>query len=197
MIIGNNKTIRIIGYPQSSMTQEFVSEISKTHPVEVVEPVNFVPDTEYQYIIAVTIDLAERKQIIEVVDQHNLDLITVIHDTCLIGTNPPAKIGGGTFVFAFSTIALGAQTGRHCIIGPHNHIGHYSKLGNNCIARPGVIICGRSTVGNHCVFNTKSAATNRVTITDNVEVMATSNVVKDIELSGRYAGSSAKRVGDL
>jgi len=197
MIIGNQKPIKIIGYPQSSMTQEFVNEIVKTHTVEVVVPQDFKPNSEYQYIVAVTFDLAERRQILDVVDQHQLDLVTVIHDTSLIGTNPPAQIGAGNFVFPFSTVALGARTGRHCIIGPYNLIGHYSTLGDNCITRPGVVISDKSTVGNNCVFNIKSTVTNKVTITDNVAIMGLSNVVKDIELPGRYTGSSARRVGDF
>lgn len=197
MIRGNSKPIRIVGYVESSMTQEFVNEISKTHTAEVIEPVNFVPDHDYQYIVAVTFDLEERRQIINAVDQHGLDLVTVIHDTSLIGSNPPAEIGAGTFVFPFSTIALGAQTGRHCIIGPYNLIGHYSRLGDNCITRPGVTISDKSTVGNHCVFNIKSTVTNKVTITNNVSIMGLSNVVKDIDQPGRYAGSSARRVGDF
>jgi acyl-[acyl carrier protein]--UDP-N-acetylglucosamine O-acyltransferase len=197
IITVNNNPIRIIGYTESSMTQEFVNEISKTHSAEVISPLNFVPDNNYQYIVAVTFDLAERRQIIDLVDQYGLDLITVIHDTSLIGSNPPAQIGAGSFIFPFSSLALGSQTGRHCIIGPYNLIGHYSQLGDNCITYPGVIICGKSTVGNHCVFNTKSAATNRVTVTDNVAVMALSSVVKNIDQPGRYAGSRAKRVGDF
>jgi UDP-3-O-[3-hydroxymyristoyl] glucosamine N-acyltransferase len=178
------------------MTQEFVNEISKTHTAEIVAPVNFVPDQNYQYIVAVTFDLAERTQLIAVVDQHELDLITVVHDTSLIGSNPPVKIGAGTFVFPFSTIALGAQTGRHCIVGPYNLIGHYSELGNNCITRPGVIISDKSKVGNNCIFNIKSTVTNKVIITDNVSIMGLSNVVKNIDKPGRYAGSSVRRVGD-
>jgi acyl-[acyl carrier protein]--UDP-N-acetylglucosamine O-acyltransferase len=197
MIRGNSKPIRIIGYSQSTMTQEFVNEISKTHSAEVVEPKDFVPDNNYQYIVSVTFDLKERRQVIDLVDQHKLDLITVIHDTSLIGSNPPADIGAGTFVFPFSTVALGSRTGRHCIIGPYNLIGHYSELGNNCITRPGVIISDKSKVGNNCVFNIKSTVTNKVTITDNVSIMGLSNVVKHIDQSGRYAGSSARRVGDF
>jgi UDP-3-O-[3-hydroxymyristoyl] glucosamine N-acyltransferase len=179
------------------MTQEFVNEISKTHSAEVVEPKDFGPDLAFQYIVAVTFDLEERKQIIDLVDQHNLDLITVIHDSSLIGSNPPADIGAGTFVFPFSTVALGSRTGRHCIIGPYNLIGHYSELGNNCITRPGVTISDKSKVGNNCVFNIKSTVTNKVKITDNVAVMGLSNVVKDIDQPGRYAGSSVRRMGDF
>jgi UDP-3-O-[3-hydroxymyristoyl] glucosamine N-acyltransferase len=181
------------------MTQEFVNEISKTHVCTVVSPADFVTDmdADYQHIVSVTVDFRERQKMIELIDQNNLDLVTVIHDTSLIGSSPPAKIGAGTFVFPFSTIALGAQTGRHCIIGPYNLIGHYSQLGNNCITRPGVTISDKSTVGNNCVFNIKSTVTNKVTITDSVEILGLSNVVKDIDQPGRYAGSSARRISDL
>jgi acetyltransferase-like isoleucine patch superfamily enzyme len=197
MIVGNHKPIRIIGYTESSMTQEFVNEIAKTHTVDVVSPKNFVPDDTYQYIVSVTFDLEERQQLLGLLDQHDLDLVTVIHDTCLIGTEPPAQIGAGTFIFPFSTVSLGAQVGRHCIIGPYNLIGHYSQLGNNCITRPGVIISDKSRVGNHCVFNIRSTVTNKVTIVDRVEVSGLTNVVKDIVVPGQYAGSSARRIGDV
>jgi UDP-3-O-[3-hydroxymyristoyl] glucosamine N-acyltransferase len=197
MIIGNSKPIQIIGHGASSMTQEFANEINKTHTATVVEPGNFVPDPAFQYIVAVTFDLAERRHIIGLVDQHRLDLVTVIHDTSLIGTSPPAQIGAGTFIFPFSIIALGSQVGRHCIVGPYNLIGHYSRLGNNCITRPSVTISDKSVVGDHCVFNIKSTVTNKVVITDNVTVVGLSNVVKNIDQPGRYAGSSARLVGDF
>lgn len=197
MIIGNHKPIRIIGYNQSSMTQEYVNEISKTHAVQVVEPTNFVADTDYQYIVSITYDLAERRRVIDLVDRCQLDLITVIHDTSLIGTNPPAQVGAGTFVFPFTTVALGSVVGSHSVIGPYNLIGHYSRVGRNCITRPGVIISDKSTVGDHCVFNIKSTVTNKVRITDDVEVMGLTNVVKDIDLAGRYAGSTARRISDV
>lgn len=194
MIIGNQKPIRIIGYIESSMTQEFLESISRTHEVEVVRPSDFTVDADYQYIVAVTVDMEERQQLIKIIDENNLDLITFIHDTSLIGTHPPAEIGPGSFIFPFAIVALGSKMGRHCIIGPHNLIGHYSQLGNNCITRPGVTICNKSVVGDHCVFNVRSTVTNKVTVTDHVEVMGLTNVVKDLELPGRYVGTLARRV---
>jgi len=197
MIIGNNKPIRIIGYAQSSMTQEFVNEIIKTHAVDVIEPPDFVADADYQYIVAVTLDLAERRRMIDLIDQNNLDLVTVIHDTSLVGTNPPADIGAGAFVFPFTIVALGSKIGPHSVIGPYNLIGHYSRVGRNCITRPGVTISDKSIVGDHCVFNIKATVTNKVTIADHVEIMGLSNVVKDIDQAGRYAGSTARRISDV
>jgi UDP-3-O-[3-hydroxymyristoyl] glucosamine N-acyltransferase len=162
----------------------------------VIEPTNFVANTDYQYIVAVTLDLAERKRMIDLLDQNNLDLVTVIHDTSLIGSDPPAQIGAGTFVFPFTIVALGSVVGPHSVIGPYNLIGHYSRVGRNCITRPGVIISDKSTVGNDCVFNIKATVTNKVRIVDNVEIMGLTNVVKDIDQAGRYAGFSARRISD-
>lgn len=198
MITANNKPIRIIGYPESSMTQEFVNEITKTHAVDVIKPSDFLTDinSTYQYIISITVDLVERKKIIEVVDSNKLDLVTVVHDTSLIGSQPPASIAPGTFVFPFSIIALGSRIGRHCIISPYNLIGHYSELGNNCITRPSVTISDKSKVGNNCVFNIQSTVTNKVTIVDDVEIMGLTNVVKNIDQPGRYIGSRARRISD-
>jgi len=196
MIIGNQKPIRIIGYSQSSMTQEFVNEIIKTHQCEVIAPDDFLLDTnpQYQYIVAISVDFVERKQIVRLLDKQQFDLITVIHDTTLVGSNPPASIQPGSFIFPFCDIALGSIVGRHCIIGPYNLIGHYSQVGNNCITRPNVIISDKSVVGNNCVFNIRSTVINKAHIVDDVEIMGLTNVIKNIDEPGRYIGSTAKKV---
>jgi UDP-3-O-[3-hydroxymyristoyl] glucosamine N-acyltransferase len=200
MIVANKKPIKIIGYAESSMTQEFINQISLTHYAEVIRPDNFLllcNQDDYQYIIAVSYDLEERKKLIEYVDQQNFDLITVVSDTALLGSTPTTVIHPGTFVFPFCNISLGAIIGRHCIVGSYSLIGHYASIGNNCILRPGVMVTGESTVGNNCIINTRSTVTNNSTVTDNVEIMAFTNIVKNIVESGRYIGSTAKRQPDL
>jgi UDP-3-O-[3-hydroxymyristoyl] glucosamine N-acyltransferase len=198
IITANNNPIRVIGYIESSMTQEFINEINKTHPVEVILPIDFINDQspDYQYIVSVTVDFNERKKIIDIIDNNNLDIVTVINNSSLVGSAPPAVIQPGTFIFPFCSITLGSYIGRHCIIGPYNLIGHYSRLGNNCVTRPNVIISDKSTVGDNCIFNIRSTVTNKVSIVNNVEVLGLTNVVKNIELPGRYAGSSARRISD-
>jgi len=199
MIIANSKPIKIIGYPESSMTSEFLNEITLTHPVEVVNPDNFLllpNQDDYQYIIAVSYDLEERKKLIEYVDQRQLDLITVISDTTLVGATPPAIIHPGSFIFPFCNISISSTVGRHCIVGSYSLIGHYSSIGNNCILRPGVMITGKSTVRHNCTINTRSTVTNNSTVANNVEIMAFTNVVKNIAESGKYLGTTARRQPD-
>ena len=200
MIIANNKPIKIIGYTESTMTKEFVNEILLTHYVEIIQPDDFLllcNQDNYQYIISVSYDLEERKKLIAYVDQQNLDLITVISGTTLVGTTPAAVIHPGTFVFPFCNISIASTIGRHCIIGSYSLIGHYASIGNNCILRPGVMVTGKSTVGNNCTINTRSTITNNSNVTDNVEIMAFTNVVKNIIESGKYIGSTARRQPDL
>ena len=200
MIIANNKPIKIIGHAESSMTAEFLNEINATHSAEVIQPNDFLllPDQDnYQYIIAVSYDPAERKKLIDYIDQQKLDLITVINDTALVGADPAAVIHPGTFIFPFCNISIASTVGRHCIVGSYSLVGHYASVGDNCILRPGVMITGKSTVGNNCIINTRSTITNNSIVTDNVEIMAFTNVVKNIVKPGRYLGSRARRQSDL
>lgn len=195
MIVGNNKPIRIIGYSESSMTQEFVNEISKTHVCTVVSPADFVTDmnTDYQHIVSVTVDFQERKKIIEFIDRNNIDLVTVIHDSVCRGSCPPAVIGAGSFVFPFCNLGIGARIGRHCIIGTFGLIGHYSQVGDNCVIRPGVMIVGKSQMGRDCVLNFKSSIINAVSVCDNIELMAFSAITKNIDRPGNYIGTPARQ----
>ena len=195
MIIGNNNPIRIIGYAESSMTQEFVGEISRTKPVDVIGTQDFLndPDTQFQYIVAVSVDFSERKTVVDMLDRLELDLITVINDHCLLGNNPAPVIQPGTFIFPFCNIGLGATIGRHCIISAYSMLGHHSTIGRNCVLRPGVMVTGKSTVGDNCVFNIRSTVTNHATVVDDVELMAFANVAKDITVSGQYIGSTARK----
>lgn len=197
MIIANHKPIFIIGYHRASGTYEFVNEISKTHPCTVIEPDDFfaLPNKDqHQYIASDWIDRQQKLQVIDVLESQNLDLITVIHDTVVLGNNPAPQIGAGTFIYAFCHIGLGSSIGKHGIISPYCQIGHFSQIGNNCTLRPGVSIIDKSTVGNNCFFNARAMVANKSTLCDNVELMATSTVFKDITVAGRYVGTPARRI---
>lgn len=197
MIIGNQKPVCVVGFAQSTMTQEFLSQLRPTHVVTVVQPQQLVIDRDHQYIVSVTLDLTLRKQVIDQLDQAKADLVTVIHPTTLLGEMPAPMIGNGSFVFGFCNIALGATVGAHSIMGPYSMLGHYSSLGQNCLLRPGVMVTDKSSIGNNCVLDIRSTVTNKVTVTHNVHLRAFTSVTKDIIQSGTYAGSGAKRIGDF
>lgn len=193
MLIANTKPIKIIGYVESSMTKEFYNAISAEQTVDVIHPTTFIQledKTCFQYIIAVSFDLSERKQLINIVDSNNLDLITFVHSTSLVGL--ASVIKSGTFIFPFCNISLESTVGQNCIIGSYSLVGHNSTLGNNCILRPGVMVTGKSTVGNNCVINSRATVTNNTTITDDIEILAFANIVKDIKYAGQYQTKTLK-----
>lgn len=199
MIIANSKPIIIIGYPESSMTMEYVNEITKTHPAQVITPeaLKELPNpNQYQYIIAVW-KLTNRLAAIKLADNLDLDLITVIHDSVVLSQLRAPVIGPGTFIFPFCSIMLDSHIGKHCIIGAHSHVGHFCFLGNNCQIRPGVMINGKSTIGNNCMMNTQVTITNKVSVVDNVELLAFTKVTKDITRPGIYAGSTARNLHNI
>lgn len=197
MLIGNKKSLIVIGYPESSMTNEFVQAINATHLCKIVKPMEFysmLDKSKYQYIVSVSKDLRERLEIINFLEKEGLDMFTVIHDTCIIGNKPAPIIGAGSFIFPNVIICLAARVGKNCIIGPMSMIGHYSSLGNNCILRPGVMIVDKSVVGKNCIFNLRSSVYNKVKITNNVEIYPFTSVRKNIKEAGKYAGYPLKKL---
>lgn len=199
MIIANQKPIKIVGYPQSSMTFEFLSEISRDHYAELMPVYMFFEledKTKYQYIVSESM-LSKRKPIVDYIDQHNLDLVTYIHDSVVLSNFATPQIGAGSFIFPLTSILSNSVIGRHCIIGAQSHIGHYCNIGNNTQLRPGCMITGKSSIGNNCMLNAGVAVTNNVNVADDIELMAFSQVIKDLTEPGKYIGRTPRRVENL
>lgn len=117
-------------------------------------------------------------------DQQKLDLVTVIHNSAVLGANPVPQIGEGSVIFPFCNIKMSSSIGRHCIIGDHSMIGHYSSVGDGSILRPGVFVLDRSHVGQYCIIGAKSTILNQITIADNVQTLAFSRITKHVSEPG-------------
>jgi UDP-3-O-[3-hydroxymyristoyl] glucosamine N-acyltransferase len=205
----SNKPIRVIGYENSTITQEAISFLSVefTGEIKIIAPDDFVAlsnKNDYQYLIFFTLDTDKRKEIINLVEELQLECISVVHDTAVIykdltqlsSEEIKQVIGHGSIVGPFSSVLLNSKIGNHCIIETYCLISHYVELKDNVILHSGTMIAGRTTIGSNSIFNFKSAALNALTICSDVEVGALSNVTKDITVPGRYIGSVARYVGD-
>ena len=206
MLISKYQNIRIIGYPESSMTQEFYHHVSneKILSVEIITPEELAKKSTqnlqgFSYMVSFTLDKHSRRKTISQLD--NLDSAIYVHDTAVLPVPITDKnsvrkmIGPGSFVGPLNCIMLNSVIGKHCIIEGGIFIGHYVQIGNNVIIHPGTFLAGRASVGNNCEFNMKSSALPRVKICDDVLIGALSNVTKDITIPGKYVGSIVKRVG--
>lgn len=196
MILENNKPIRIIGYPESSMTDGCMHWISleSKNEIKIITPDVFFKLTnkfDYQYIVAFSLDMNLRKQVCDEIDNIELDCITYIHDSCIIFDT--SVIGKGVLICGHSIVAYHAIIRDHCWI-EMSCLSHHTILGRGSVVHVGTLIAGKVTIGEYCTFGFKSSVIDKVNITDNVTIGGYSNVTKDITRSGRYVGSIARYV---
>jgi UDP-3-O-[3-hydroxymyristoyl] glucosamine N-acyltransferase len=199
MIIENNKPIKIIGYPESSMTDGCLNwfSLETKNEIDIITPENFLNlegKNNYQYFVGFSLDMNLRTHVCNEIDNLNLDCITYIHDSCVVSKN--IKIGKGVGIFPFSSILYHTNIQDHCLIETYCLIAHHVNLGRNSIIHAGTLIAGKTTIGKNCTFGFKSSAINKINIVDNVNVGAFSNITKDITKSGRYVGTIARYVGE-
>lgn len=199
MIIENDKPVKIIGYPESSMTDGFLNWISleSKNEIEIITPEVFLDlknKSDYQYFVGFSLDMNLRRIICDEVDQLKLDCISYIDNSCVIFDN--ATIGKGVFIAPFSSVLYYANVHDHCWIETNCLIAHHVELGRGSVVHVGSLIAGRVKVGENCTLGFKSSIINNVNVTDNVTIGAFSNVTKDISRPGKYVGSIARYVGE-
>lgn len=195
MLIKNKKPFKVIGYGESTLTQEtllFGKEFVHDD-IAVITPQEFknIKDKEqFQYFIGFGLDLKERKQTIDLLDDFDCDCVTYVHDTALVFEG--AKIGKGSCIANFSSLMQNSSLGNHCFVETYVLISHETHIGDNCMLHSGTMLAGKTKIGNNCMFNFKSAVINKVDICDNVTVGAFSNVTKNIAKPGIYVGTPAR-----
>ncbi len=196
-MIKNEKPIKIIGYSESMLTQDsmyygknFVNEdISIMTPDEFK---NLQSKDDFQYFIGFALDLKEREQTIDLLDEYDSDCVTFIHETASV--HEGAVIGKGSCVANFSTVMQGAVLGKHCFVETYCLISHNTTVGNNCMLHSGTMIAGKTTIGKNCMFNFRSGVMNKLDICDNTVIGAFSNVTKNIDNPGVYVGTPARKL---
>lgn len=195
--IANDKDFKIIGFPQSLLAQDAV-QVSRQFiksDISIITPEEFIAIQDkdrYQYFPGFGLDLAERRQILDILDDENLDVVSYIHGTAEI--HESAKIGRGVAIANFTTVMQNVVIGDHCIIESYCLLAHETSFGSNCYIHAGSMIAGRTKVGNNCLFNFKSSALNRVEICDDVVIGAGSMVTKNITTPGTYVGTIARKI---
>jgi UDP-3-O-[3-hydroxymyristoyl] glucosamine N-acyltransferase LpxD len=105
-------------------------------------------------------------------------------------------VGDNVTVGPYTVIHRGTMgittIGNGCQIGSRNNIGHNCSIGLNNVLASGVIFNGGICTGANCWFGSGSVVRHYTTITDDVVVGQLSNVLKDINKSGIYAGNPVR-----
>ena len=204
MLIANKNTIRLIGFEDSTITQEAKFFISNefSGQVEIISPEDFLQSDskkDYSFGVAFTLDKPLRKKVIDVLDSQHLDCLTYIHPTVTKYFSDAAvrnHVGSGTFIAPYSCLLSGSKIGQHCIIETYCLLAHHSSIDDRTHLHAGVMIAGKTSIGKNCEFNFKSSVLNGLSICDDIELGAMSCITKNIDLAGKYVGTPARRVGD-
>ena len=130
-----------------------------------------------------------RQQKIQLLQQNNFNLITLIHPTAVISKY--AVIAQGTVVFASAIINAFAKVGEGCIINTSAVVEHDCTIGDFTHICPNVALAGGVIVGSKSWVGIGSQVRQLITIGDNCLIGAGSTVVKHIPNNVTVLGSPA------
>lgn len=103
-------------------------------------------------------------------------------------------LGVGNFICAGVIITTNVKIGNHVHLNLQTTVGHDSVLGDFVTTAPSVNISGNVTIGKGVYLGTKSCIREKISICDNVVLGMNAGVVSDIEESGVYVGTPAKKI---
>lgn len=134
-----------------------------------------------------------RKTIIEKVKSiAHLHFATLIDPSVLISNF--VEVGEGSIICAGSILTVNISIGSHNIINLDCTIGHDVVTGAFVTFYPSVNVSGQVHIGECCEFGTGSQIIQGKSFADNIIIGAGAVVVKDIGISGTYAGIPAERI---
>ena len=108
--------------------------------------------------------------------------------------SPYSKIGEGVLIANYVHIGPSVYIGNQTIINTGTVIEHECEIGDFCHVAPRTVVCGRSKIGNSVFIGAGSVVIDSIKICSNVIIGANSTVLKNIEESGVYVGTPAKKI---
>lgn len=131
-----------------------------------------------------------RRNIISKITSERISFETLIHPSCIIGTD--CKIGEGSILCAGTIITVNVEIGNHVIINLMTTIGHDSRIGSFTSVMPSVNISGEVIVEDAVYFGTGAKVINRCKISKGATIGAGAVVINDIAQNGTAVGVPAK-----
>jgi acetyltransferase-like isoleucine patch superfamily enzyme len=202
IIHDNGLPICIIGYENSSSVRECLN-FYKSHAgdrLHITPPQSFfdAPNRQsMQYVLPFFLDENQRNQAIRICDQEQLNCPSFVDESCKLYASADKIIPRGCLLAHHVCVYEGAVISKFTVVESFCLIGHWTTLGVSNHLSPGVMIAGKTRIGDNCTFGMRATVLNNLDICDNVYVGAVSVINKSINVSGRYVGSPARKVGIL
>lgn len=133
-----------------------------------------------------------RKIVIEKMKESTVKFATLIDPSALISKR--VEIGEGTIICANSIITVDIKIGEHVIINLDCTIGHDDIIDDFVTIYPSVNVSGNVYLGECCELGTGMQIIQGKRVVGNTIIGAGTVVVRDIETSGTYVGSPAKKI---
>jgi UDP-N-acetylbacillosamine N-acetyltransferase len=137
-------------------------------------------------------DNQKRQAQIELIKSLGLPLATIISPRATIGKG--SQIGEGTFIGHHAHIGPLACVGEGCIINTASLLDHDSALGAFSHISINAAVAGGCRLGKNVYLGAGATVIHNCRVVDDVVIGAGSTVIKNLEDSGTYVGSPARRI---
>jgi sugar O-acyltransferase (sialic acid O-acetyltransferase NeuD family) len=182
------------GHAKEVMVQmglELTCFVDDKYVVDGTRPLSEFDPKEYELMVAVA-DSKDRFDITQRLPKET-KYFTWIHPTALI-MDDSVEIGEGSFVGAYSILTTNIKIGKHAILNRGNHIGHNCEIGDYFSSMPGAIVSGNVKIHDLVYMGNNSSIREKIVICNNVIIGMNAGVVKNIDESGTYVGTPAKKI---
>ena len=152
-------------------------------------PISEIKKDEYEIMIAIG-DSYIRKEISQRLN--GIKYFSFIHPTAIIGLN--VAIGEGSYVGPYSIITNNVVLGKHAILNRVNGIGHDVVAKDYLSMMPGAIIGGGCDIGECVYIGSNAVIKEKISVCDNVFFGLNSGVTKDVNQSGVFVGTPARKI---
>ncbi|WP_415325247.1 acetyltransferase [Chryseobacterium sp. MMS23-Vi53] len=122
----------------------------------------------------------------------NIPFGKVVHSTTIQDSS--SKILDGTVIYPGTILDKNVVISENCLLNLGCIIAHDSKIGGHSFFAPGVKIAGFVTTGEKCFLGINSTIIDNKNITNDVKLGGNTTVTKDLEESGTYVGSPARKI---
>lgn len=133
-----------------------------------------------------------RRQIIEKLSNSGVRFATIVDPSVILSKS--VSIGEGTIICAGTIATVDISIGKHVIINLDCTLGHDDLIGDFVTIYPSVNISGNVIIEECCELGTGAQIIQGKKIVKNTIVGAGAVVIRDINESGTYVGSPAKKI---
>lgn len=146
---------------------------------------------KYEVVVAIG-DPVDRMKMVNKLPKNTKFFSFIDPSVLLLGKD--ISIGEGSIICAGSILTTNIRLGKHTQLNLHTTVGHDVVAGDYFTTAPGVKISGNCTIEDRVYLGTNSSVREKLYICNDVVVGLNSGVVSNIQESGTYVGTPAKKI---